>query len=1565
MPFTSKRVIERLREVQRKHTHELGALAAKLEDTMQQKDIMNRENERYRIDTKETEEMLNKIIKEHDALKTEHVKTIADIRECRRRLSSGQPGNVGSVTEEEDRDREPSKGNDRAHGSKGSKAKGQDQSKSERAKSQGTRAATPGGTHESHVREDSQSNEHEDTSHSVSDGAQKNPHEQPAKGSAAPPVSTVTKKSGGPRKASVVEQIRKHHEPEAVVAHEPSTGHGTRPKSVGHEHPPAGPSEEEVGEPVNQTESEVKDYEAEKPDQVPRKKKAEAKKASQGRRMSRVTPEEKTEMKKLDLPKKKVQTKEKEKTESKTREVSPTVASPKSPESTRQTPEGLVTQNTGEASVTDKAQPSTGGDTRDTSTGSRRSEGKKKGVENANTEEEDTSKTKAEKKSQAEAVARESQGDSEPEEEEDEPPRSPVPRLPRAEEVQMAHKEIQTNLAPKVAQVSRGIPVQASFIGGSVPKTDVEVQPSFADAKTSEQEALAEAQEQLDAQDETISQLSAKIEELQTVEEKAKELEDLMHSVEREKSELEVAMDELRVTLKQAEDDADVLQSRINQLEYEVSSRDSIITDLQHSVDTLEETLRILRANKITVETSTVGVLFGTSLDIQTEDVTPPEVKEELKRLKSILGHFRKSLITVLAEEDLVADIPSFPHQLKDTWNAHSAAAEITDDVRQHFGAIPAIFQGAFTKLRAEHRAAFTTVLEQKASEMEGDLRGTDSSEEMRRARMKLRQRVLDLEVENTHIRHTLKQLNEVLEQRRSEFDTQLDQKKAEVSKYRDELKRIKELAWTLAESLAKLRDEAVAAMPERKSIVDMISLLRSAEKRLGKTLKKPLPQKLPAPQMQAQGAHQETFFDHTDEYPDSPRSMEAPRSSVHFRDALRSMESNLPVSPFSDAEYVIQPKPVSLVNRQTSVSWTVIRKRSQDLGKHYFRSQGTTTTDRISRSYVEYTRYSFDPHTESVQSETRKVTQEHKMMQTTGPVDLYIKGSAYTGAFPRAEDWNQFPEHSSKKKKDTKEDEAKKKPTTKGKETSEPIVVTGTRLQEVQPELPQPVGPLETAVPAHGLNAETTTYLDPKGVSEFEQHRNIVTTRFEQQRIVGQQIRHKPQSAVRPEVPEAHQPQEKEILQQSAYGKNSQAERSLDSAIALLISMEAEAVEQQVRSIPADANSPRRTPREADQIRKIRDHVMHAKALLQEQHERGMHYEESSVTGGARRRSRFDGRHAYGSPYSEGEYYRERSEGGLEVTQDLRNAERQIREDIKEITRRRQRRRSSGGGIQRDLSSPESGSMSPAERSAYRRQLSRTRKNRLVESKRHRQRRVSELDQAINRFLRQGQVWDQSSGPKTKAFHSSLSPKKTHYSPEKPALGSHKPIYIGTKVANQMPPEFTAVGLSLEPGSGTADFTEEMLEAMPPELASRLRDMPRDVHELPRSDHLNATIAQKLKFLKEQRIGLTVGSPEKIQANPLIRTHRGEEPLEGPIDTALNNFPEMGVIGRGIPDNSPVLQQWNASSSTAKSSAATASMPISVETQVSNAPKPAESQTRTTSATNTKETGSNSLAAQ
>ncbi|GAV05523.1 hypothetical protein RvY_15641-3 [Ramazzottius varieornatus] len=62
-----------------------------------------------------------------------------------------------------------------------------------------------------------------------------------------------------------------------------------------------------------------------------------------------------------------------------------------------------------------------------------------------------------------------------------------------------------------------------------------------------------------------------------------------------------------------------------------------------------------------------------------------------------------------------------------------------------------------------------------------------------------------------------------------------------------------------------------------------------------------------------------------------------------------------------------------------------------------------------------------------------------------------------------------------------------------------------------------------------------------------------------------------------------------------------------------------------------------------------------------------------------------------------------------------------------------------------------------------------------------------------------------------------------------------------------------------------------------------------------------NGSITEKLKYLHEERMAQAPRHLERMPENPLVRTPRGLEPLEGPVDLVPYNFPEMGVIGRPL----------------------------------------------------------------
>lgn len=143
--------------------------------------------------------------------------------------------------------------------------------------------------------------------------------------------------------------------------------------------------------------------------------------------------------------------------------------------------------------------------------------------------------------------------------------------------------------------VNRGTPAQASFVALK-DQRDVEIQPSFEEIKTAEQEAFEEAQDQLEVQDETIASLNAQIERLKAFEIKANELEELMEQVQEQKSAANITLEELKEELQRTDEQAQSLANQVAELEQDISDKDESISELRHAVETLEETLRLVLA---------------------------------------------------------------------------------------------------------------------------------------------------------------------------------------------------------------------------------------------------------------------------------------------------------------------------------------------------------------------------------------------------------------------------------------------------------------------------------------------------------------------------------------------------------------------------------------------------------------------------------------------------------------------------------------------------------------------------------------------------------------------------------------------------------------------------------------------------------------------------------------------------------------------------------------------------------------------------------------------------------
>ncbi|OQV19305.1 hypothetical protein BV898_06724 [Hypsibius exemplaris] len=340
------------------------------------------------------------------------------------------------------------------------------------------------------------------------------------------------------------------------------------------------------------------------------------------------------------------------------------------------------------------------------------------------------------------------------------------------------------------------------------------------------------------------------------------------------------------------------------------------------------------------IAVTTARDVFGTNSFAQTEDLTPGEAKVELQKLKSHLADFRRSMIAVLVGQNLIADIPSFPEQLRDTWSTNSGAAEIARDVKEHFSELTGIIANAFDKVQFNHQKAFQQVLAKKAAEIESRVQGVDSSEEMRKVRLKLRQRVLDLEVDNSQMHDTLKTLTKLLEEHRSDYEGQLVQKDEKVLKQREDTRRMKDLVWTLAENLAKLRDEAVLKMPERKSLMDIMQLLQVVEQRMNRKLRgAPEEVKKAAPQLLVHGMG---LFDPTE-------TTETPPKTTNLGEVGERKSSEIMEAHPSGSSGRRSPRKWSDADK---AALTTRDKRSFPSEPRWSpsRVKGTSTADRIAR---------------------------------------------------------------------------------------------------------------------------------------------------------------------------------------------------------------------------------------------------------------------------------------------------------------------------------------------------------------------------------------------------------------------------------------------------------------------------------------------------------------------------------------------------------------------------------------------------------------------------------------
>ncbi|GAV05521.1 hypothetical protein RvY_15641-2 [Ramazzottius varieornatus] len=542
-----------------------------------------------------------------------------------------------------------------------------------------------------------------------------------------------------------------------------------------------------------------------------------------------------------------------------------------------------------------------------------------------------------------------------------------------------AEQEVQFGTAPdqKVASVNKTTGAQRSLIQF----LDVEAQPSFTGLSPEEQAAYEETIDKAANYEEQVDMLTSELEELRTDQEesesRAHDAEVLLRKMEDEARRLEVENTAMKHQLEQLEAEKDQLVTWAHDIEMEAEQKQAALAGLEVLVAEQKKIIESYQKDKKSQGATTEFDIFGTTVQLQTDEITSGEAKTELQKLKTVLADFRRSMIGVLVSQNLIADIPSFPEQLRDTWNAASGAAEVTSDVKEHFAVLTDIIAQAFEHREAEHRAAFQALAQKKASEIERGVIGTDSSEDMRKVRLKLRQRVLELEVENSQMHDVLKTMTKLLEDKRANYEGQLSQKEENNKKQREEIRKMKDLAWALAEPLAKLREEGVARLGERKSLVDVLHLLQSVEQKVGKKIRTQ-DRKTAVPQMLVTGAHvvdpnagqKHEHGEHGSALHDRPSSETAPHYGLNVKGLSRTQ------LPDDRSKESLQVPEVASRHEDSSHCVPVhVETADKDM----------STSDRIGRAKTEITHFFLDPHNDwTVRSTTREVSFGHKVVQTS-----------------------------------------------------------------------------------------------------------------------------------------------------------------------------------------------------------------------------------------------------------------------------------------------------------------------------------------------------------------------------------------------------------------------------------------------------------------------------------------------------------------------------------------------------------------------------------------------------
>ena len=199
-------------------------------------------------------------------------------------------------------------------------------------------------------------------------------------------------------------------------------------------------------------------------------------------------------------------------------------------------------------------------------------------------------------------------------------------------------------------------------------------------------------------------------------------------------------------------------------------------------------------------------------------------------------------------------------------------------------------------------------------------------------------------------------------------------------------------------------------------------------------------------------------------------------------------------------------------------------------------------------------------------------------------------------------------------------------------------------------------------------------------------------------------------------------------------------------------------------------------------------------------------------------------------------------------------------------------------------------------------RRLEQDRDQRINDSKATRKKKIKGLDQTITNFIKQCPAWQETTTDRpdidekigrilAKKDAENIAAEKpfdffpTQRATVRDSANDHSVTGMAATGVGVFSPGSPARLPTTVPQTGDQEMLPRKTDTMPSKVVLKRKEP--SVAEL-----MDGSMTRKLKYLREQRLAQAPRYTEHKLANPIIRTHRGEEPFEGPVNLVPYNFP-------------------------------------------------------------------------